>query len=458
MTKKTELNTKINNRLHELIPGGCHTYSKGDDQFPSNAPKVMARGKGAECWDVDGNKFIDWPMGNRVMILGHAYDEVDNQVIEAIRSGANFTRPSFLEYELAEYLVDLWPCADMVKFGKNGSDVVTAAVKLARAHTGRKYVLVCGSQPFFSISDWFIGSTVMNSGTLESERGYTIKFEYNDIASVEQMFEQYPNQIAAVILEPIKNDSSYLEPQISDFTKEGIARQGDLKGNFLKYLRKKTEDTGTVLVFDEMIAGMRFDIRGSHHLFGIYPDLATFGKSIANGYSCSVLAGKKEIMELGGIHHDRERVFLLSQTHGSETVGLSAALATLKACERLDVSSHVWTMGNRLKQGIKAAVCAVGLQDNVRIIGYDANPQILCTQVSGDFWPELNTLFHQSMIEQGVLITWITITYSHNVEHLDYTLKAISQTLDVLKVAISGNSVSKTLIGEAAKPVFRKWN
>jgi len=452
------LNARINKRLHQLIPGGSHTYSKGDDQFPANAPKVMARGKGAECWDVDDNKFIDWAMGNRVMILGHAYDEVDDQVVEAIRGGTNYTRPGILEYELAEYLVDLLPCAEMVKFGKNGSDVTTAAVKLARAHTGRKYVLVCGSHPFFSISDWFIGSTEMNSGTLESERSYTLKFDYNDIESVERMFEQYADKIAAVILEPVKNDSPYAVPRVSDYTKEGMARQGDNNTNFLHYLRKKTEEAGTVLIFDEMIAGMRFDIRGSHNQFGIYPDLATYGKAIANGYSCSVLAGKKEIMELGGIQHDRERVFLLSQTHGSETVGLAAAMATLKACDRLDVVSHVWSMGGRLKVGVNAAICASGLQDHVRIIGYDANPQILCTQSNGEFWPELNTLFHQNMIERGVLIPWISITYSHTVEHLDCTLEAISQSLELLKFVIADSRVSQVLIGEAAKPVFRKWN
>ncbi len=204
--------TKINNKIHKMIPGGSHTYSKGDDQFPSNAPKIMSHAKGAMCWDIDGNKFLDWAMGNRVMILGHAYDEVDNSVIKEIKKGTNFTRPGILEYELADYLVNLWPHAEMVKFGKNGSDVTTAAIKLARAYTGRKYVLVCGDHPFFSIHDWFIGSTVMNSGTLDSERVYTLKFSYNDTKGIDKIFEKYHNEIAAIILEPVKTRLPIFRP------------------------------------------------------------------------------------------------------------------------------------------------------------------------------------------------------------------------------------------------------
>lgn len=458
MSKSYTKSLEISKRFHEIVPGGSHTYSKGDDQFPANAPKIMSYGKGAECWDIDGNRYIDWAMGNRVMILGHAFDEVDDQVVAAIRKGTNYTRPGILEYELAEYLVDLWPCAEMVKFGKNGSDVTTAAVKLARAYTGRKYVLVCGSHPFFSIHDWFIGSTEMNSGTLESERNYTLKFNYNDIGSVERVFSEYKDQIAAVILEPVKNDSPYANPVDSDYTKEGLNRGGDISGNFLQYLRTKTESAGAVLIFDEMIAGMRFDVCGSHHLYGVQPDLATYGKAISNGYSCSVLAGKKEIMELGGIYHDRERVFLLSQTHGSETVGLAATLATMKACVRLNVSSHVWSLGNQLKMRVNSTIKSCGMASYVRIIGFDANPQILCTYENGDFWPELNTLFHQYMIERGVLIPWISITYSHREEHIDYTIDAISKSIVLLKDSIERNIVSENLIGVAARPVFRKWN
>jgi glutamate-1-semialdehyde 2,1-aminomutase len=450
--------TKINNKIHKMIPGGSHTYSKGDDQFPSNAPKIMSHAKGAMCWDIDGNKFLDWAMGNRVMILGHAYDEVDNSVIKEIKKGTNFTRPGILEYELADYLVNLWPHAEMVKFGKNGSDVTTAAIKLARAYTGRKYVLVCGDHPFFSIHDWFIGSTVMNSGTLDSERVYTLKFSYNDTKGIDKIFEKYHNEIAAIILEPVKNDSPFSDPIKGDLTKAGINRGGVDSNHFLSYLRKKTKDTGTVLIFDEMISGMRFDINGAHHLYGVYPDLMTFGKAVSNGYSCSILAGKKELMELGGIHHKNERVFLLSQTHGSETVGIAATLATLKICDRLNVSDHVWSMGSKLKFDLLVLIENYGLNKYVRVIGFDANPHIICTNIDGSFWPELHTLMHQYLIEMGILIPWISITYSHNQEHLDYTINAFSGVFEKIKYAINESRVEEFLLGSAVRPVFRKWN
>ena len=207
-----------------------------------------------------------------------------------------------------------------------------------------------------------------------------------------------------------------------------------------------------------MIAGMRFGICGSHHHYGIQADLTTFGKAISNGYSCSVLAGKRKIMELGGIHHNRERVFLLSQTHGSETVGLAATLATMKVCERLDVSSHVWKLGKLLKQRITNVIKICGLEDHIKVIGFDANPQIICTSKEQEFWPELNTLFHQFMINQGILIQWISITLSHELKHLDETVEAIENTAKALKPIILENRVNDYLIGEAAKPVFRKWN
>lgn len=458
MTYKNMTSEQISQEMHRLIPGGSHTYSKGDDQFPANAPKVMARGKGAYCWDVDDVEYLDWAMGNRVMSLGHANDYVDEKVFDAMRLGANFTRPGILEYELANYLTNLLPCAEMVKFGKNGSDVVTAAVKLSRAYTGRPYVLVCGSHPFFSIHDWFIGSTEMNSGTLESERPYTVKFIYGDRTSVEAAFSTYKGKIAALILEPVKNDSPYAEPRTSDLTKDGMNRGGDNTGNFLHYLREKTNAEGTVLIFDEMIAGMRFGLRGAHHHYGIYPDLATYGKAISNGYSCSVLAGRRDIMNLGGITHDRERVFLLSQTHGSETVGLAATLATMQYYAEHKVDEHIWSIGRMLKTGILNLIAEHGLSQHVRIIGFEANPQILCFDDSGVFSSELNTLFHQFMIEEQILIPWITITYAHGASEVDRTINAVGRSLTKLKDAITQDRVRQLLIGPAQKPVFRKFN
>ncbi len=426
-------------RLHEMIPGGSHTYSKGEDQFPALSPQIIARADGAYCWDVDGNRFLDWGMGNRVIILGHNYPAVNAAVKRQMDLGLNFTRPGILEYELAEYLLALWPRFDMVKFGKNGSDVTTAAVKLARAYTSRKYIARCGDHPFFAIHDWFIGATPVNAGIPREESEFTVAFRYNDIASVEALFSRYPGQIAGLILEPVKND----EP----------------RDDFLQKLRDIATREGAVLIFDEMIAGMKFDIRGAHHRYGVYPDLVTFGKAISNGFCFSVLAGKRDIMELGGLRHDKPRVFLLSQTHSSETTGLAACRATLDECQRVDISRHVWGTGARLVTGFRELARAEGVEQFVRIIGFDCNPQILCTHEQGSYWPELHTSFHEEVIAHGVLIPWITITYAHGEQELQQTFSALQAGMcKVRRIVTSGGRVAGTFQGPPIKPVFRKFN
>jgi glutamate-1-semialdehyde 2,1-aminomutase len=429
---------ELSDRLHELVPGGSHTYSKGDDQFPQRSPRMMARAEGAYCWDVDGNRYVDWGMGNRVIVLGHGHPAVNDAVKRQIDLGLNFTRPGILEHELAEYLVDLWPVAEMVKFGKNGSDVTTAAVKLARAATGRRYVATCTDHPFFSIHDWFIGTTAMRSGVPPEGSASTLGFPYNDLDAVRELFARHPGEIAALILEPVKNH----EPG----------------PGYLEGLRALTEHEGCILIFDEMIAGIRFDLRGAHHRWGVTPDLATFGKAIGNGFSISVLAGKRELMELGGIRHDRERVFLLSQTHGSETVGLAACLATLTECERVDVTSHIWAVGAKLVAGIRAIATEEGVAEHVRMIGFDCNPQLLCTDDDGTYWPALHTSFHEEVIGHGVLLPWTSITLAHGATELELTFEAVRAGARKVRRALEADAIDSSFEGPAVKPVFRRYN
>lgn len=441
MNKRTDNFTegdRINQRFHELVPGASHTYSKGEDQFPFRSPKIMVRAQGAYCWDADGNRYLDWAMGNRVIVLGHGYPAVNDAVKRQIDIGVNFTRPGILEYELAEYLVDLLPVAEMVKFGKNGSDVTSAAIKLSRAYTGRKYVACCADHPFFSISDWFIGTTPMNTGVPDEISKLTLKFPYNDIPALEKLFAEFPGQIAAIILEPLKNN----EPEVG----------------YLQRLREITRREGTVLIFDEMISGVKFDIRGAHHLRSVYPDLACFGKAYANGYSFSLLAGKRELLELGGLRHDKQRVFLLSQTHSSESVGLAACRATLDECLRVDISRHIWSLGKKLVDGFRALASAEGVADHVRIIGFDCNPQIVCTRLDGTPWPELTTSFHEELISWGVLMPWITITYSHGEAELDQTFAGLQKAMRKVSGVVATGNIRDSFEGDPIKPVFRPFN
>lgn len=298
--------TKIlQQHAHTLIPGGAHTYAKGDDQYPEEAPAFLVKGNGAYVWDSEGNQYIEYGMGLRSVSLGHGYHSVVEAAYREMLKGTNFTRPSLLEVECAEEFLCMVEGAEMVKFSKNGSDVTSAAVRLSRAYTGRDMVAICADHPFFSVDDWFIGSTPMNAGIPSAIRDLTLTFRYNDLESLQRLFDQYPAQIACVMMEAEKE----CQP---------------VKG-FLQGVERICRENGAVFALDEMITGFRWHLGGAQKYYGITPDLSTWGKALGNGFPVSALAGKRDIMRLGGLDHDKERVFLLSYTHGAEGHSLAAA-------------------------------------------------------------------------------------------------------------------------------------
>lgn len=420
----------------QRIPGGGHTYSKGDDQFPANAPKLIERGKGAYCWDTDGERWLDFGMGLRSVILGHAYEPVLAAVRAELENGTNFTRPSPIEGELAELLGSISPCAEMAKFAKNGSDVTSAATRLARAYTGRPLIAACKDNPFYSFDDWWIGITPNNSGIPEKFSAMTLTFQYNNIASLEALFAEHPGQIGCVIIEPV-----------------ALERPRD---NFLQRVIEVAHANGAVVVFDEMISGFRYHLRGAQGLYGAVPDMATYGKAIANGFSVSALCGRREIMRLGGIDHERERVFLLSATNGAETHGLRAAITTIGIVRDHDIPGHVARLGERLMTGLRAEAAKAGLAGVVDCVGYESSPVIICRDRAGAVSMPLRTLFLQEMVKQKILIPYIAISYSHTEAHIDETIAASGKAFAVYAQALE-QGVEKLLIGPAVKPVFRRY-
>ncbi|MFJ9497469.1 glutamate-1-semialdehyde 2,1-aminomutase [Brevibacillus centrosporus] len=427
----------LQEKAHKLIPAGCHTYSKGDDQFPELSPAFIRSGKGAWVQDVDGNTFLDWGMGLRSVSLGHGYDRIVKKVIEYVQLGSNFTRPAPIETELAERLLDLIPSAEMVKYAKNGSDVTSAAVRLSRAYTGRKRVAVCKEHPFFSFHDWFIGTTPCNNGIPDEITELTLSFHYNDIQSLLDLYDRYPGEIAAVIMEPVTTQ----EPHES----------------FLQQVRQITKKEGSVLIFDEMITGFRYGLPGAQSRFGVEPDLSAFGKAIGNGFSCAVLAGKREIMELGGLHHHNPRVFLLSGTHGAETHSLAAVNETIQEYREKDVVGHMQRMGSLLVGRWNDTVRKCKLEDYLVIGGYPCSPIVTC--FDGDKRPSawFRTLFLQEMVRNGVLIPYISISYSHREKEVDFTIEALEKACLIYQKALEGD-VQKWVSGPPVKPVFRKFN
>jgi len=424
-------------RFHSLIPGGSHTYAKGDDQFPAHMLPYIARGEGCRVWDADGNEFIEWGMGLRAVGLGHAYPSVVEAARKAMLDGTNFTRPSLIELEAAEAFLDLVPGADMVKFSKDGSDATSGAVRVSRAYTGRDMVARCVNHPFFAVDDWFIGTTPMSAGIPEVVRELTATFRYNDIESVEQLFEQYPDRLACLILEPEKYDPP--------------------ADGFLEKLRDLCDRHGTVLIFDEMITGFRWHLGGAQAFYEVVPDLSTWGKAMANGFSVSALAGKKEIMELGGLLHDKERVFLLSGTHAAETHGLAAAMATMKVYRDEPVIETMWKQGQRLTAGLERAIADQDLEAHIGIFGRPCCLVYGTKDAEGNPSQPFRTLFIQETMKRGLIAPSVIISYSHDDEAVDRTVEAFHDAFKVYRKALT-EGIDGYLESRPVQPVWRTHN
>jgi glutamate-1-semialdehyde 2,1-aminomutase len=424
-------------KAHRLIPGGSHTYAKGDDQYPEQAPGFIVRGKGCHVWDLDGNEFIEYGMGLRAVTLGHAYDPVVEAAHKQMRLGANFSRPAEVEVDLAEVMLGLLDGANMVKFAKNGSDVTTAAVKLARAYTGRDLVAICGDQPFFSVDDWFIGTTEVNAGIPEAITRMTLKFQYNDLASLRKLFDQHHGKIACVVLEP-----------------ENLVPPAP---GYLAQLKQLCEERGAVLLFDETITGFRWHLSGAQKFHGVVPHLSTFGKAMGNGFAIAALAGKREIMRLGGLDHDQPRVFLLSTTHGAETHALAASLETIRIFRERQVVEFLWKQGDRLQKLVNQSISENHLEGFFELAGRPCNLIFLTHDQDYARSQPFRTLFMQELIRRGVIGPSFVVSFSHSDADIDRTAEAVHGALVVYRKALD-EGVEKYLVGRPVKPVYRKFN
>jgi len=450
---------KFTNKLLKVIPGGSHTYSRGADTFPSNAPSILNKGKGVYVFDEKNNKFLDYGMGLRSVNIGYAEPEINRAAIEGINKGNNLTRPSLIELKAAQLFTSLIKKADMVKFTKNGSTAVTAAVKLARAFTKKKIVLRCAQQPFFSFDDWFIGSTNMPRGVTDETKKLTKQFNYNDIKSLEGQIKRYKNQIACVVLEPSSTEC----PKIKDHDEPcchlpKCNRDFKNKEHFLKKVEKICKKNKIVFILDEMITGFRWDLKGAQNFYNVNPDLSTFGKAMANGFSVSAVCGKKKIMELGSItKQNEERVFLLSTTHGAEMNGLSAFIKTIKYLKKNKVIQKNWNYGSKLIfEGNKIAK-KIGINEYFSLSGIACSPLFNCLDKKKNPSLDFRTLFIQEMLKEKILMPWISISFRHNQSTLKKTLLALEKSLVVYKKALD-HGVKKYIDGHTIKPVFRRFN
>lgn len=425
-------------RLHSLIPGGAHTYARGSDQYPEGMAPVISRGSGARVQDVDGNWFVEYGMGLRAITLGHGYQPVLDSVTTAVQDGVSFSRPSVWELRAAETFLEQVPTAEMVKFAKNGSDATTAAIKVARAVTGRDMIAVCSSQPFFSTDDWFISTTAMRAGVTSTSGRTTVGFEYNKLQTLQSLIDQFDGRIACVIMEAA---TALAEPE----------------PGFLEGVRNLTRSKGIVLIFDEIITGMRWAAGGAQSAYGVTPDLSTWGKALGNGFSISALAGRREFMEIGGLNTDRSRAFLLSTTNGAEVTGLAAYLAVAAAYRERDIVSIMERQGALLAQGVNEVSRRHGTQDYVAAIGRPSCMIFTSKDHTGRPSQAFRTLLLQELLKNGVLGQSFVISAAHTDEDIDKTIAAVDAALPVYAQALANGSTDGLLGGRPVAPAIREF-
>jgi len=411
-------------RASALIPNATQTLAKGPTQFIDGvAPKYILRGKGSHVWDVDGNEYLDYIMGVGPVSLGYAFPEVDQAIQNQLEDGITFSLMHPLEVEVAELINQVIPNAEAIRFSKTGADVTSAAVRLARAFTGKEKVLCCG---YHGWHDWYISVTDRNAGIPASVKDMTYTFSYNDIQS---LINAVDDETAAVILEPFV----FEEP----------------KNDFLHELREICDRLGIVLIFDEMWTGFRISLGGAQEFFNIKADLACFSKAVANGMPVSILTGRKEIMSL------LEKEVFFFTTFGGEALSLAAAKATIDFMRKNNVQEYLWNQGLKLKDGYNKIADKLDMS-YTKCGGYNCRTIVSFNPSAGSPL-EMKSLVQQEMIKRGILWGGIhNMSYSHNDKDIEYTLKAYEDVLPILKKAVDEKNILKYLKGKVVEPVFRK--
>jgi glutamate-1-semialdehyde aminotransferase/spore coat polysaccharide biosynthesis protein SpsF (cytidylyltransferase family) len=414
-------------RAKKIIPGCAQTFSKGYTQhIPGVSPLYLAKGKGSGVWDVDGNEYIDYIQGLLPNILGYAHDEVNRAVMDQVAMGHSFSQPHPVEVELAERLVRLIPCAEMVRFGKNGSDATSGAIRAARGYTGRDRVACCG---YHGWHDWYIGSTTRSLGVPDSVADLTHNFPYNDLQALERLLAEHPGEYAAVIMEPV----NFIEPH-----------EGYLSG-----VAELASAHGILLIFDEICSGFHFELGGAQKLYGVEPDLACFGKAMGNGFPISCIVGRADIMSIF------EDIFY-SFTFGGEVASMAASLKVLDILEQTDALANMREYGSRIQDGLNTMVKEAGLQDRLVCDGRPSWSRVNFLDGEGEHDFLFYSLFLQETVKRGILmLSTHNMSAAHGVESTEKTLEVYAEVVKTLADWLSDEDPSLHLEGKVVQPVFR---
>lgn len=414
-------------RAKKVIPSCAQTFSKGHTQYVQGvAPVFLERGKGCRVWDVDGNEYIDYVQGLLPNILGYANDEVNAAAAAQLGEGHSFSLPHPLEVRLAERLTRMIPCAEMVRFGKNGSDATSGAVRAARAFTGRDRIACCG---YHGWQDWYIGSTTRHAGVPQAVRELTHPFAYNDLASLEKLFAEHRGEFAAVIMEPF----NFTEPA----------------AGFLEGVKDLAHKQGALLVFDEICVGFHFGLGGAQKRFGVTPDLACFGKAMGNGFPISCVVGRADVMRIF------DEIFY-SFTFAGEVASMAAAMKVLDILEQSDALAQIESNGRTLQDGLNAMAKEAGLGARIKAIGRPQWSLVKFLDEKGGDSPLLKNLFQQEAVKRGVLLLAThNMTAAHDARAIHQTLEAYAEVLKTLAAWTADGNPARFLEGPMTQPVFR---
>jgi glutamate-1-semialdehyde aminotransferase len=408
------------------IPAQSQTFSKGWTQFPLGvSPVFAARADGGYVWDVDGHKYIDWPMALGPLLLGHNHPSVNRAVKEQLANGIAFSLPTEAELRLAQRLIDWFPYAERVRFGKNGSDATSGAVRAARAYTGRDIILCCG---YHGWQDWFIGTTTRDAGVPRAVQELTKPFPYNDVAALSGLLDDHSGEVAAIIMEP----TGIIDPE----------------PGYLQAVRELATRHNVVLIFDECWTGFRIHLQGAYGKFGVAPDLACFGKALGNGVPISAIVGRADIMELF------EEVFF-SFTFGGDMLGIAAADAVLDVLEQEPVLDDLARIAGPLLDGITALISSHGLDSHIHMSGYPAR-HFFNFQNDDNDGLLLKSVFQQEALKENILAAgWHAPSRAHTTDDVDKTLDVYDGVFKKLSAWLSDGALADAFEGRQVQSVFR---
>ncbi|WP_433627444.1 aminotransferase class III-fold pyridoxal phosphate-dependent enzyme [Halomicrococcus sp. NG-SE-24] len=425
-----ERSQELLHRATDVIPGGSQTQSKGPSNWVRGvAPTHVERGEGSHVWDVDGNEYVDYTMALGPVILGYDYPVVTDAVEAQLHDGTTFSMPHPLQVEVAELFTDIVPCAEMVRFAKNGNDVTTLAAKIARAYTGRDVV---ATQGYHGWPDVWTGATEMERGVPASTADLTATFEYNDVESLKRIFEAHPDDVAAVVTTPVN-----LHPPEDDF---------------LQRVRELTSEHGALLVFDEVLTGFRFALGGAQEFFDVTPDLGCFAKGMANGFPISALAGREDVMRT----LEDDDVFF-STTYAGEAMSLAATKACIDVIRKKDVTDRIAVRGRTLRDGYNDLAVEYGLADRTSATGYPWRFAVRFHDEDGEVDTAAKSLFMQECMDRGVLFSGTHLpSYSHTTDDVAYTLDVYETALAELADAVEDDEVTDRLRGDPVGATLRQ--